>query len=152
MKPILLLCLVLLIYSSQAQTNEYKLPIANIRLSLLVFPPVSPLLTFELSTFKNCTIQLETNFVNTHGTNLKYFLKNSMDKDYIFIGMALLENKLLRADKKITFLPYAGYGYAHRFGNKKQYTFDNRIGIGSTTNADKNAVYPIIKTGIGYIF
>jgi hypothetical protein len=152
MKLILLLCLILLIYNSQAQTNDYKLPIANIRLSLLVFPPASPLLTFELSTFKNWTIQLETNFVNTHGANLKYFLKNSMDKDYVFIGMALLENKQLRADKKIIFLPYAGYGYAYRFGNKKKWTFDNRIGIGPTTNADKNAVYPIIKTGIGYIF
>jgi hypothetical protein len=83
---------------------------------------------------------------------LKYFIKDRMDGDYIFTGIALVENKLLRADIKTTFLPYAGYGYAYRFGNKKQWTFDNRIGIGATTNADKNSVYPVIKTGIGRIF
>jgi hypothetical protein len=126
-------------------------PTANVRFSFLLFP-FTPLLTLEVRTIGNFTIQAETNFVNTHGANLKYFIKDRMDGDYIFTGIALVENKLLRADIKTTFLPYAGYGYAYRFGNKKQWTFDNRIGIGATTNADKNSVYPVIKTGIGRIF
>lgn len=75
-----------------------------------------------------------------------------MDEDYILTAIALVDNKLLRADKKTRFLPYAGYGYSYRFGNKKQWTFDNRIGIGGTTNTDINSVYPVIKTGIGLIF
>jgi hypothetical protein len=130
--------------------NEIK-STANVRLSFLLFP-FTPLFTMEVRTIDNFTIQAETNFINTHGANLKYFFKTKMDADYIFTGIALVENKLLRTDKKITFLPYAGYGYAYRFGNKKQWTFDTRIGIGTTTNADKNAMYPIVKTGIGRIF
>ena len=134
-----------------AQTEREINPTANVRLSFLLFP-FTPLLTVEVRTIGNLTLQLETNFVNTHGANLKYFIKNRMDGHYVFTGIALVENKLLRQDKKITFLPYAGYGYAYRFGNKKQWTFDNRIGIGVTTNADRNSVYPVIKTGIGRIF
>lgn len=134
-----------------AQTEREIDPIANIRLSFLLFP-FTPLLTVEVRTIGNLTIQLETNFVNTHGANFKYFMKNRMDGHYVFSGIALVENKLLRQDNKITFLPYAGYGYAYRLGNKKQWTFDNRIGIGATTNADRNSVYPVMKTGIGRIF
>jgi hypothetical protein len=78
--------------------------------------------------------------------------KKSMDGPYVFTGIALLNNQLLRQDKQVTYLPYAGYGYACRFGNQKMWVFDNRIGIGATTNADKNAVYLVIKTGIGRIF
>jgi hypothetical protein len=126
-------------------------PTANVRFSFLLFP-FTPLLTLEVRTIGNFTIQAETNFVNTHGANLKYFIKDRMGGDYIFTGIALVDNKLLRADKKTTFLPYAGYGYAYRFGNKKEWTFDTRIGIGATINADKNSVYPVIKTGIGRIF
>jgi hypothetical protein len=133
------------------QTEKAIQPTANVRLSFLLFP-FTPLLTVEIRTIGNLTIQGESNFVNTHGANLKYFIKDRMNGDYVFTGVALVENKLLRADKKITFLPYAGYGYAYRFGNKKQWTFDNRIGIGATTNADRNSVYPVIKTGIGRIF
>jgi hypothetical protein len=134
-----------------SQTEKEIQPTADVRLSFLLFP-FTPLLTVEVRTFGNLTIQAETNFLNTHGTNLKYFIKNRMSRDYVFIGVALVENKLLRADNKTTFLPYAGYGYAYRFGNKKQWTFDNRIGIGVTTNVDKNSVYPVIKTGIGRVF
>ena len=134
-----------------AQTEREINPTANVRLSFLLFP-FTPLLTVEVRTIGNLTLQLETNFVNTHGANLKYFIKNRMDGHYVFTGIALVENKLLRQDNKITFLPYAGYGYAYRFGNKKQWTFDNRIGIGVTTNADRNSVYPVIKTGVGRVF
>jgi hypothetical protein len=151
MRLILLIFSLLLFQNCFAQTEKAIEPTANVRLSFLLFP-FTPLLTVEVRTIGNFTIQAETNFVNTHGANLKYFIKDRMDGGYIFTGIALVENKLLRADKKITFLPYAGYGYAYRFGNKKQWTFDNRIGIGATTNADKNSVYPVIKTGIGRIF
>ncbi len=134
---------------AQAQ-KEFK-PIANVRLSFLLFP-FTPLLTVEASTIKNLTLQLETNFMNTHGVNLKYFIKSSMNGHYVFTGFALVENKRLRQDNKLTFLPYAGYGNAYRFGHKKHWSLDNRVGIGVSTNADTNSVYPIIKTGIGRIF
>ncbi len=125
---------------------------ANIRLSFLLFP-FTPLLTLETRTFGNVTLQLETNFVNTHGFNLKYFIKERMDGNYVFFGTAFVKSEFLRKDLKITALPYIGYGYAYRFGKTKTWTFDNRIGIGTTTNADNNnGIYPIIKTGIGKVF
>lgn len=138
-------------YSAKAQTEQPIIPTANVRLSFLIFP-FTPLLTVEVRSIGNLTLQFESNFVNTHGSNLKYFIKNRMDGHYVFTGVALVKNKLLRKDDKITFLPYAGYGYAHRLGNRKHWTFDNRIGIGATINADNNSIYPVIKTGIGYIF
>jgi hypothetical protein len=138
-------------HCTNAQPPAAGNPTLNVRLSFLVVP-FTPLLTVEVRTIGNVTLQCESNFVNTHGANLKYFLKNRMDGQYVFTGIALVENKRLRADEQATFLPYAGYGYAHRFGNKHHWTFDNRIGIGSTTNADNNAVYPVLKTGIGYSF
>jgi hypothetical protein len=150
MRLIFLLSALIYFQKGFSQTEKEIQPTANIRLSFLLFP-FTPLLTVEVRTIGNLTIQAETNFINTHGANLKYFIKNRMDGDYVFVGVALVENKLLRADKTTTFLPYAGYGYAYRFGNRKQWTFDNRIGIGATTNADKNSVYPVIKTGIGRI-
>ena len=151
MKAIVLVVSFLCFQNCFAQTEKGNNPTANVRLSFLLFP-FTPLLTLEVRTIGNLTLQLETNFVNTHGANLKYFIKNRMDGHYVFTGIALVENKLLRQDNKITFLPYAGYGYAYRFGNKKQWTFDNRIGIGVTTNADRNSVYPVIKTGVGRVF
>lgn len=151
MKNLILFALLFAIQFTKAQTRPDIDPSVIVRLSFLVFP-FTPLLTVEVRTFGNLTLQFESNFINTHGANLKYFIKDRMDGHYIFTGIALVENKLLRKDEKITFLPYEGYGYAHRFGNRKHWTFDNRIGIGSTTNADNNSIYPVIKTGIGYIF
>lgn len=151
MKAIVLVVSFLCFQTCFAQTEKENNPTANVRLSFLLFP-FTPLLTVEVRTIGNLTFQLETNFVNTHGANLKYYIKNRMDGHYVFTGVALVENKLLRQDKKITFLPYIGYGYAYRFGDKKQWTFDNRIGIGTTTNADRNSLYPVIKTGIGRLF
>ena len=75
-----------------------------------------------------------------------------MDGDYLFSGLALVENDLLRTDEMTVYLPYVGYGYAHRFGRTNGWVFDSRIGVGPTLNADANAVYPIMKTGIGKIF
>lgn len=152
MKIIIFLCLFSMFSKLQAQTNEPKVPVGNIRLSFLIFPPFSPLLTLEMRTFDKITVQLETNFVNTHGVNLKYFINERMNKHFIFVGTAFIENDFLRKDKNITFLPYAGYGYAHRFGKSNNWTFDSRLGIGRTTNADKNAIYPVLKTGIGRTF
>ena len=152
MKAILTFCLLCICAKVQSQTIEPKPANVNIRLSLLVFPPFTPLLTFEVRTIDKLTLQLETNFVNTHGVNLKYFTKERMNGHYLFVGTALLESDFLRKDKNITFLPYAGYGYAHRFGNNKAWTFDSRLGIGRTLNADKNLVLPVLKTGIGRTF
>jgi hypothetical protein len=134
-----------------AQTAEPSIPTANVRLSFLLFP-FTPLLSLEVRTIGKVTLQFETNFVNTHGANLKYFFKNRMDGHYGFIGTAFVENKLLREDLGATILPYAGYGYAHRFGTNKAWTIDSRFGLGGTTNADRNSVYPIIKTGLGRTF
>jgi hypothetical protein len=152
MRTILILFFVLKCLFSKAQTSESKLPTVNVRLSFLIFPPFSPLLTLETRTFQNVTVQLETNFVNTHGINLKYFIKERMNGNYLFVGTAFIENDFLRKDKNMTFLPYAGYGYAHRFGKSNVWIFDSRLGIGRTTNADNNAIYPVLKTGIGRTF
>jgi hypothetical protein len=148
-----LMFLVCLIYSKCYSQNSLKeLPICNLRLSCLVFPPATPLLTFEMRIVKNITIQGKTNFVNTHGINLKYFLQKSMEHHFFFVGNAFLNSKSLRQDNKTTYLCYAGYGYAQRFGHNNKWIWDNRIGIGPTLNADNNTVKPVIKTGIGRTF
>jgi hypothetical protein len=132
--------------SIKAQNAE---PFVNIRLSFLLFP-FSPLMTLEVRTIGKLTVQGETNFTHTHGVNLKYYTTQRMEKSYFFIGSAFVSNALLRTDKKPTTLLYGGYGYAHIF--KKNWTFDSRIGIGPTLNADKNSVYPVIKLGAGRRF
>jgi hypothetical protein len=131
--------------------GQNQVPKFNVRLSVLV-APFTPLLTVESATFGNLTLQGETNFRNIHGLNLKYFLQNRMDKSYVFVGSAWVVDDFLRKDKQTTLLPYLGYGYAHRWGNKNQWTFDSRFGLGRTVNADKNSIYPVIKTGIGRVF
>ena len=152
MKIIIIFCALFVCVKVQSQTTEPKPPNVNIRLSFLVFPPFSPLLTFEVRTIDKLTLQLETNFMNTHGVNLKYFAKETMNGYYLFVGTAFLENDFLRKDKKIIFLPYTGCGYAHRFGNNKAWIFDSRLGIGRTLNADRNLILPVLKTGIGKTF
>ena len=151
MRVFLIFCLISIFTKVQSQTIDPKIPNANVRVSFLLFP-FTPLLTFEVRTFGNVTLQLETNFVNIHGANLKYFTKDRMNGNYVFLGTAFVEDKTLRKDLATTILPYVGYGYAHRFGNNKSWTFDSRLGIGPTINADKNGIYPIIKTGIGKTF
>lgn len=152
MKNVITFCFFLFVSKNFSQVSDQKLPTANIRLSFLVFPPITPLLTLEIRTFQNITIQLETNFVNTHGVNLKCFVKERMNKDYIFIGTAFVESDYLRKDLKTTILPYIGYGYAYRFGQSNDWIFDSRIGIGRTINADDNTILPVVKTGIGRTF
>lgn len=152
MRIFISLCLFCTFFSLQAQTTQPKLPVGNIRLSFLIFPPFSPLLTLEMRTIDKLTVQLETNFTNTHGVNFKYFTKERMSGHFIFIGTAFIQNDFLRKDKNITFLPYIGYGYAHKFGKANAWTFDSRLGLGRTTNADKNGIYPVLKTGIGRTF
>lgn len=137
--------------NTYSQINGTENPTINLRASILLFP-TTPLLTLEVRTTGNFTLQFESNFVNTHGINIKYFLNERMNKSYVFSGIAFVENELLRTDGKATLLPYLGYGYAYRFGNKSNWIFDSRIGIGPTLNADTNSVYPVIKTGIGIIF
>jgi hypothetical protein len=116
MKTVILVCLFSFFSKLQAQTIEPQLPTGNIRLSFLIFPPLTPLLTLKMRTLDKLTIQLETNFINTHGINLKYFLNKKMNGHFVFVGTAFLESDFLRKDKSITILPYAGYGYAYRFG------------------------------------
>ena len=152
MKKVILFGILIFGVQNYGQNSEQKIPFANIRLSMLIFPPITPLLTAEIRTFDKLTVQFETNFVNTHGVNLKYFLKERMDKDFLFIGTAFVESDFLRKDLKTTFLPYVGYGYAYRFGKNRDWIFDNRIGIGQTLNADKNTIIPVIKTGFGRTF
>ena len=152
MRIIIVLCLLCVFTKLQAQTKEPKLTFVNVRLSFLIFPPFSPLLTLEMKTFDKLTVQLETNFITTHGINLKYFINERMNGQFVFVGTAFLESDFLRKDKNVTFLPYAGYGYAYRFGKSNAWTFDSRLGIGVTTNADKNIVLPVLKTGIGRTF
>jgi hypothetical protein len=152
MKIILFIGLLLHFASLRAQTNNSKLPTLNIRLSLLVFPPISPLLTFEIRTINKLTVQLETNFTNIHGVNFKYFLNERMNGHYVFIGKAFIKSDYLRKDKNFAILPYVGYGYVYRFGKNNGWIFDSRLGLGATTNADKNSLLPVLKTGIGKTF
>jgi hypothetical protein len=131
--------------------SQSQSPKINVRFSILV-APFTPLITVEAGIVSNLTLQGETNFVNTHGLNLKYFLQNRMEKSYVFVGNAWVVSDFLRKDKQSTLLPYVGYGYAHRWGNKNQWTFDSRLGLGRTINADNNSIYPVLKTGIGRVF
>ena len=151
MRRIILIAMLYCFHHGFSQSETEYNPLVNVRCSFLLFP-FSPLLTLEVRTIGNLTLQFESNFTNTHGVNLKYFIHNEMDGHYLFTGLALVENELLRENGQITYLPYAGYGFAHRFGKKKRWTFDNRIGIGHTTNADRNGIYPVIKTGVGRLF
>jgi hypothetical protein len=139
----------ILLLSTVSMKAQNAAPFMNIRLSFLL-SPFSPLLTLEVRTIGNLTLQGETNFVHTHGVNLKYYTTQRMEKNYFFVGSAFVSNAFLRSDKKPTTLLYGGYGYAHIF--KNNWTFDSRIGIGPTLNADKNSVYPVIKLGAGKRF
>lgn len=150
MRKFLILTCLILSLNIQAQNTALQSNL-NIRGSFLLFP-FTPLLTVEFRTVDKFTIQLETNFVDTHGFNLKYFWKERMNKDFVFVGMALLNNSLLREDENLTYLPYAGYGYAKRFGKSQNWTWDSRFGLGFTSNADNNFVYPVLKTGLGRVF
>lgn len=152
MKAFLIYCFAFTNMLSNAQISNTEPTSINIRLSFLVFPTVSPLLTLEVRTIDKLTLQVETNFNNTHGINIKYFTKQVMNGHCFFAGTAFLESDYLRKDKKTTYLPYLGYGYAHRFGKKTHWIFDNRLGIGRTLNADKNIITPVFKTGIGRTF
>ena len=152
MKKLIFISLFFVIIETYSQTIEPKTLFFNVRLSLLVFPPITPLLTLEVKTFNNLSLQLETNFVNVHGINLKYYVNKFMSEHYVFVGSAFLESDYLRKDEKITFLPYAGYGYSHRFGKDKVWIFDSRLGFGQTINAGKNLILPVLKTGIGRTF
>ena len=102
MKYLILFICVFASQMANAQSLPDINPTVNVRLSFLVFP-FTPLLDVEVRTIGNLTLQLESNFVNTHGANLKYFIHNRMDGHYVFTGIALVENKLLRKDEKITF-------------------------------------------------
>ena len=139
-------CCWLCLSASYAQPAS---PVINIRLGALLVP-FTPLLSIESRLFGSLTVQGETNLVHTHGLNLKYYLKSPLEKGYVFIGSAFVQNRLLRQDGRSTTLPYMGWGYAHIFG--QNWVFDGRIGVGSTINADQNGVYPIIKAGVGKRF
>jgi len=151
MRTIILLLVLFCFQNGYSQSSTAINRTINIRASFLLIP-FTPLLTLEVRTIGNLTLQFESNFVNTHGANLKYFIHHRMEDHFVFSGLALVKNKFLRKDTNVTFLPYLGYGHAYRFGQRKQWTFDNRIGIGGTTNADKNGIYPVIKTGLGRVF
>jgi len=140
----------LLIAQLSIAQDNLQSSLVNIRASFLLYPS-SPLLTIEFKTIDKLSIQLESNFNNTHGLNLKYFKNSLMSKDYYFVGLAFVKNNRLREDENTVYLPYMGYGYASRFGSKDQWLFDNRIGIGPSLNADQNIIAPIVKTGIGYV-
>jgi hypothetical protein len=136
-------------FGSIAAPAQSVVPLINVRLSFLLFP-FSPLLTVECRTVGRLTIQGETNFVHTHGLNLKYYLNSPMERGYVFVGSAFVKNQLLRQDGGTTTLPYAGWGYAHILD--KNWVIDGRIGLGPTLNADRNGVYPVIKIGAGKRF
>ena len=135
-----------------SQAQETPLPATvNLRATFLLVP-FTPLFTLETRTVGNLTIQLESNFRDTHGVNLKWYLQQRMQGGYLFTGMAWVNNTQLREDKQYTLLPYAGGGFALRFGTQKTWTWDTRLGIGPTLNANRNLVLPVLKSGLGHIF
>jgi hypothetical protein len=81
-KTLIFIFLLVAIVSIKAQNTA---PFMNIRLSFLLFP-FSPLLTVEVRTIGNVTLQGETNFVHTHGVNVKYYTTSRMEKNYFFVG------------------------------------------------------------------
>lgn len=83
-------------------------PTVNIRLGVLLFP-FTPLLSIEGRLFGSLTMQGETNFIHTHRLNLKYYLKSPLERDYVFIGSAFVQSRLLRQDGQSTILPYIGW-------------------------------------------
>jgi hypothetical protein len=146
----LILCGLLSSAGALAQAQPpLSVPVVSVRLSLLVLP-ATPLLTVELRAVGNLTVQGETNFVHTHGVNLKYYPNGPFERGYWFVGSAWVQNRFLRADGGSAVLPYAGWGYAHRFGRTWQ--ADGRLGFGPTLNADRNSVYPVLKLGVGKRF
>jgi hypothetical protein len=112
-KTLISFILIVAIVSLKAQNTT---PFMNVRLSFLLFP-FSPLLTLEVRTVGNLTLQGETNFARIHGINVKYYTASRMEKNYFFVGSAFVSDASLRADKKPATLLYAGYGYAHIFKN-----------------------------------
>lgn len=146
----LFLVIVLLSFSFFVKA-QIESPIINIRGSFLLFP-FTPLLTVETKVVSKLTFQVETNFKNIHGANLKWFTNKRMDKGYVFSGIAFVKNDRLRDDENYTFLPYVGYGYAYRFGKNNNWIWDSRFGLGRTLNAENNIIVPVIKTGWGRVF
>lgn len=142
---------IILLHYTIITFGQIENPKINIRGSFLLFP-FTPLLTVETKMIGKLTIQAETNFKNTHGTNLKWFTNEPMNKGYIFSGIAFVKNSELRKDKSYTLLPYTGYGFAYQFGKNKRWIWDSRCGLGATLNADKNIIVPVIKTGWGKLF
>jgi hypothetical protein len=146
MKSLLISALWLCISAVHAQP---KPPVVSIRLSMLVVP-FTPLLTVEYRTIGNLTVQGETNFINTHGVNVKYYLRSPLEGGYVFVGNAFVRSSFLREDHRTTWLPYAGWGYAHVWA--RNWVADGRLGIGPTLNADRNTLYPVLKIGVGKRF
>ena len=135
---------------SQAQDRSLQSNV-NLRISFLMVP-FTPLLTLETRTVGHLTVQLESNFRDTHGVNLKWYPQQRMQGGYLFTGKAWVQNSELRDDERLTLLPYAGGGFAWRFGRQKAWIWDTRLGIGPTLNADRNFVLPVIKSGLGRTF
>lgn len=146
------LCLLSISHPSFGQNMADPLPhpLINIRASLLLFPP-TPLITTEVQVYRKLSLQLESNFKDTHGFNLKYFKHSLMERDFFFVGLGFITNEALREDEKTVYLPYAGYGYAYRLGGNHQFTWDTRFGLGLLSNADTPTVFPIIKSGLGWV-
>ncbi|GEM_PF-2655023 len=152
MKTIITSLFIVICNTVNAQTDfSERRPSINLRVSFLLLP-ATPLITLEALTVNRLSIQLESNFGDTHGINLKYYQNESMNGTYFFTGMAWVEDDLLRENGGFTRLPYGGIGIADRFGRKGHYVFDGRFGIGPTLNADNNSLYPVIKLGVGRIF
>lgn len=151
MKQILLMLVFLVGLTHRAQ-NPAEMPSrVNARLSFLVVP-FSPLLSLEISVVKRLTLQVETNFKNTHGLNMKYYLQNRMQTHYVFVGTAFMQHPELGNKGELALLPYAGYGYALRFGNSRRWIFDSRLGLGALRLDGRLSPFPVLKSGIGITY
>jgi len=109
--------------------------------------PSTLLLTVEAAVYKSFSFQLETNFTNTHGVNIKYWVKTPLNNAYLFAGNAWVINRELREDLRFAYLTYTGVGYAHRW--RRNWVLDSRFGLGPLWNSDSRGVFPVIKIGVG---
>lgn len=121
----------------------------SLRATWLAFPS-QIVLTAEVSVFNQVGLQFETNFRNTHGMNLKYYLMENFSMTYVFVGSGLLQDQRLREGNKSALLTYAGFGYSHRW---HRWIADSRIGLGPIWRFEQDPlVVPVLKVGIGRVF
>lgn len=148
MKRLALLLIIVLLLSFESHGQPTR-EVFSLRATWLAFPS-QVVLTAEVSVFNKVGVQVETNFRNTHGINLKYYLVEDFSMTYVFLGSGLLQDERLREGDKSALLTYAGFGYSQRW---RRWIADSRIGLGPIWRFEQDPlVVPVLKVGFGCVF